>query len=435
MTSKPRLTQNLWERFGFRDNPYDTRALSLSPESALSVAEAFVGRGEKSNEWRLLTNFLRNPGGGCAVVEGDVGVGKTTFVNFHRYLWENEAETKLLTPASEISVQRDWGVREFLLSVVGALAGRLALKMGQSAATKDELLTEVSALTGVLVRESLNLSGGISVLGSGATGGKSKSTIVHRGEVSVPALKQYLDRLLARVRKARFAGSILHLNNLELLARDDPRRLARFFDETRDSLQTPHVYFIFVGYTGMFQEIIVPVERVRSVFFGHPIHLPPLSKQDVHSAIKLRYKLLALKKNKWIAPVDDELIDHLYNVFAGKIRFIMDAITTLVTRLPEGVTSTLSADDAREMLQQLAWERIRSLLTDSEQGVLAAAVEQGRFTNSSLVKATGKSKQNVAKYVKRLVELNFAYQAEKRGRRVFYETSPELALLRRNEND
>ena len=87
------------------------------------------------------------------------------------------------------------------------------------------------------------------------------------------------------------------------------------------------------------------------------------------------------------------------------------------------------------MLQQLAWERIRSLLTDSEQGVLAAAVEQGRFTNSSLVKATGKSKQNVAKYVKRLVELNFAYQAEKRGRSVFYETSPELALLRRNEND
>ena len=435
MTSKLQRTQNLWERFGFRDNPFDTRALSLSPDSALSVAEAFVGRGEKSNEWRLLTNFLRNPGGGCAVVEGDVGVGKTTFVNFHRYLWENEAETKLLTPASEISVQRDWGVREFLLSVVGALAGRLALKMDQSAASKDELLTEVSALTGVLVRESLNLSGGISVLGSGATGGKSKTTTVHRGEVSVPALRQYLNRLLARVRKARFAGSVLHLNNLELLTRDDPQRLVRFFDETRDSLQTPHVYFIFVGYTGMFQEIIVPVERVRSIFLGHPIYLPPLSKKDVHSAIKLRYKLLALNKNKWIAPVDDELIDHLYDVFAGKIRFIMDSITTLVTRLPEGVTSTLAADDAREMLQQLAWERIRSVLTDAEQKVLAVAVEQGRFTNSSLVRATGKSKQNVAKYLKRLVGLNFAYQAEKRGRSVFYETSPELALLGANAND
>jgi DNA-binding transcriptional ArsR family regulator len=395
----------------------------------LSVAEAFVGRGAKSNESQLLTNFLRNPGGGCAVVEGDVGVGKTTFVNFHRYVWENESEAKLLTPASEISVQRNWGVREFLLSVVGALAGRLALKMGQSAAAKDELLMEVSALTGVLIRESLNVSGGVSVLGSGVTGGKSKTMTVHRGKVSVTMLKQYLDRLLVRVRRAKFAGAILHLNNLELLAQDDPKQLARFFDETRDSLQTRHVYFVFVGYTGMFQEIIVPVERVRSVFFGHPIHLPPLSKQDVHRAIKLRYKLLALKKNKWIPPVDDELVDHLYEVFAGKIRFIMDSITTLVTRLPEGVTGTLSTVAAREMLEQLAWERIRSVLTDAEQGVLAQAVEQGRFTNSSLVKATGKSKQNVAKYLKRLVDLNFAYQAERRGRSVYYETSPELALL------
>jgi len=84
MVTEGRLTQNLWERFGFRDNPYDTRALSLSPESALSVAAAFVGRDKSSTEWQLLTNFLRNPGGGCVAVEGDVGVGKTTFVNFHR---------------------------------------------------------------------------------------------------------------------------------------------------------------------------------------------------------------------------------------------------------------------------------------------------------------------------------------------------------------
>ncbi|HJN13739.1 MAG: winged helix-turn-helix transcriptional regulator [Pirellulaceae bacterium] len=87
------------------------------------------------------------------------------------------------------------------------------------------------------------------------------------------------------------------------------------------------------------------------------------------------------------------------------------------------------------MLQQLAWERIRSVLTDAEQGVLEVAVKQGRFTNSSLAKATGKSKQNVAKYLKRLVEANFAYLAEKRGRSVYYETSPELALLRTTAAD
>lgn len=46
------LTQNLWERYGFRDNPFDTRALSLSPGSLLSVADAFVGRAMTSAERR-----------------------------------------------------------------------------------------------------------------------------------------------------------------------------------------------------------------------------------------------------------------------------------------------------------------------------------------------------------------------------------------------
>lgn len=81
------LTQNLWERYGFRDNPFDTRALSMSPGSLLSVAEAFVGRGMNSTESKLITNFFRSTGGGRVVVEGDIGVGKTTFVNYHRYLW------------------------------------------------------------------------------------------------------------------------------------------------------------------------------------------------------------------------------------------------------------------------------------------------------------------------------------------------------------
>ena len=115
---RPELTQNLWERYGFRDNPFDTRALSMTPDSKLSVSQAYIGRGDRSQETTVMTNFLRSPGGGRIIVEGEVGVGKTTFVNYHRYLWENEAQTKLITPASEISVHQGWGAREFLLSIL-----------------------------------------------------------------------------------------------------------------------------------------------------------------------------------------------------------------------------------------------------------------------------------------------------------------------------
>jgi hypothetical protein len=424
------LTQNLWERFGFRDNPFDTRALSLSPGSLLPVAEAFVGRGMNSPESQLMTNFLRSTGGGRIIVEGDVGVGKTTFVNYHRYLWQQEAKTKLLTPASEMSVQGDWGTREFLLNMLATLAGRMTLALGPKAADADKLLAEVRALTGVMVKEWFNLSGGISVLGVGGSVGRSKSLSVHRGDVSVTALREYLYELLERVPRLGFKGVILHFNNLELLARRNPAGLAHFFEEVRDLLQTPQVYFIFVGYTGMFQKIIVPLERVRSIFFGRSIHLPPLEPEEVHKAIERRYELLAVQPKRWIRPVDDLVIDYLYEVFSGRIRFIMDAITSLVTHLPESMTGTLSTEAAQSLLQQLTWERVRATLSDAEQKVLQAAIHQVRFTNSSLGKATAKGKQNVAKYLNRLLDLHFIHPAERRGRNVYYEISPDLALIR-----
>ena len=78
-------TQNLWERYGFSDNPFDTGALSLS--NAAKLMDTYVARSGSSNAASVLTNFLRSPGGGRVVVEGEPGVGKTTFVNFHRHQW------------------------------------------------------------------------------------------------------------------------------------------------------------------------------------------------------------------------------------------------------------------------------------------------------------------------------------------------------------
>ncbi len=89
------LTQNLWERYGFTGNPFDTRALSLSSEAPLSIKNAYLERPADVDADNLMTNFLRNPGGGRILVEGNAGVGKTTFVNRHRYRWEKTVKHKL----------------------------------------------------------------------------------------------------------------------------------------------------------------------------------------------------------------------------------------------------------------------------------------------------------------------------------------------------
>jgi len=44
------LVQNIWTRYGFRGNPFDTAALSASAGTLLPIAQAIVGRGMDSAE-------------------------------------------------------------------------------------------------------------------------------------------------------------------------------------------------------------------------------------------------------------------------------------------------------------------------------------------------------------------------------------------------
>jgi len=43
---------------------------------------------------------------------------------------------------------------------------------------------------------------------------------------------------------------------------------------------------------------------------------------------------------------------------------------------------------------------------------------------------TGKGKQNITKYVNRFLDLHLIHPAERSGRNVYYEISPDWALLR-----
>ena len=423
------LTQNLWERFGFRDNPFDTRALSLSNNALLPITKAFVGRGMDSEESLVMTNFFRNPGGGRVVVEGDVGVGKTTFVNYHRYLWEREAKDKLLTPASEISVFSTWTAQEFLISALGSLVNRFMLLKGEEWVHKHKLLSKIASLTHVYIEQNLQMSGNLTLFGFGGGGGFGKETQIHAPNVPIPQLLDYLTQLGDVIHEEGFCGATLHFDNLELISYRDPQGLRNFFDEIRDLLQTPGFYFVFVAPTGFFQEIIVPLERVRSIFFGQPIYLPPLMLEDVLEVIHRRYELLTTEPDRWIPPVSDDLIEYLYKLYDGKIRFIMDSIGNIVSHMPEAFPGTVPDDVAHAILVKLAGEKVERLLTRTEVDVLIKAAQAKEFTNVALVQRTGKAKQNIAKYIDRFLELHLIYPVRKEGRQVFYRTAEDLRIL------
>ncbi|VGO16959.1 hypothetical protein PDESU_05552 [Pontiella desulfatans] len=423
------LTQNLWERYGFTDNPYDTKALSLSKAAPLSVQDAYVERDISSSASRLLMNFLRNPGGGRMVVEGEPGVGKTTFVNYHRQLWESSKDHRLLSPLTEISVREEWGERDFLLSLLASLSARLRLEMGEKAFDKNKILRKITAITGVHVEKGHGFSGSISVIGTGGGFGRTSNSSVKVGEVTNDQLRELLSGLIALIQTRGFSGVVFHLDNLELLARRTPEKLRDFFENIRDVLQEPGAYFVFVGYEGMFQQVIIPLPRVRSIFFDTPVHLEPLSHEAVRKVMEKRYALLAVPRMQWIKPVDYDVVFYLYETFSGKIRYVMNAITSLISHLPDSYAQPLGLEDAQAGLHEIVFGELKRTLHGMELEVFLAAVRQRRFTNSSLAATMGKSKQQIQKYLKNWVDLCLAAHAEKEGRNQFYEVDPRFLVL------
>ncbi len=424
------LTQNLWERYGFSANPFDTKALSLSDGAWLSVSNAYVSRKKGLEATSVLTNFFRNPGGGRIVVEGEPGVGKTTFVNFHRHQWENEATDKLLTPATEISLQENWGERDFLLNLLSALSARLRLDFGEKKFSKDELLQEITAICGVYITKEGGFSLGGQALGTGVNIGKTSNKTILIGDLTNHHLRQYFTLLVKKVLKQKnVVGVTFHFDNLELLAQKGPESLRTLFEKVRDVLQEPNVYFVFVGYRGMFQQVIVQSERVRSIFFDTPVYLDPLSIDEIQVIIERRYQLLSLPGKSWIRPIDDTVIEQLHQTFAGKIRYVMNAVTTLINRIPESYSQPLGVEKAMEILSSLLISELRKSLSEEAINVFFIAIRQMRFTNASLVKQSGKSKQAINKYLQMFLHYQYIHLSEVIGRNHFYEINPRFLIL------
>jgi hypothetical protein len=425
------LTQDIWSRYGFRGNPFDTMALSASAQSLLPIGQAIVGRGMESPESKMLLGILRSMGGGRAIVEGDIGVGKTTFVNYYRYLWEAEATDKLLTPATEITLARDLSVGEFVGNIIGAVLGKIVLLRGEKYVHGRPLLHELFLFNRVFIHHSLEVQASLFGFGGGV-GRTAQPTVPEPSEVQ---LLSYLRELVEEVKRLGYHGVFLHFDNLELVSLRNPEGTRQLFEQLRDCLQIPNIYFVFVGQRGFFSEMISPSERVRSVFSGFPIHVPPLSKAQVIEAIHKRYQLLAVHPDRFIRPVDDELLGYLYDLYDGKMRFVLDAVTSIVTNLPHASAETLDVAAAKAFLAELVLERLKHELTRREWDVLRESVRLGSFTNADIARALKQHRQNISKYFNTLLGKRFIYPHHREGRQIYYCASEDVRIIRDLPND
>ena len=349
--------QDLWEPYGFAINPFSVDPLSIISEKPLSIKNAYL---ERSNEvfgpTSLMTSFFKNPGGDRIIVEGEPGVGKTTFVNSFRYKWLNNKNAKLYTTLRYIEFQDHWTSKNILISTIHTLVNRIV--QDENLRLNDHtLLLEISTAVGVTLHE--KKGGGISLGGFG--GQFQNSNEVSAINLTNEQLHSFLLALTEFIMGFGYKGIIIHYENLDRISRE---KLYKLIDDSRDYFLTPNIYFIFVGGPGTFRDIILSNERVESVFFDRPITLKPLSQDEIFKLIKKRCDAAAFKKNEWYLPINEELIVTLYEIFEGKIRSIMNEIKNLISVLNPG--TSVNNEKAIEILKH--WVRNKMITGPRKEG-------------------------------------------------------------------
>lgn len=429
MNRDPDRESLIWANYGFLGNPFETRPLSLYSQSDLSVDNAYLPR-RAAGEWNpgeKLDQFLKSEGGGCVLVEGKIGVGKTSLVNHHRNAWRKAVPHPLFTPISEISAEKDWTKRQFLIDILSCLARTFITEFEDKRIGNSQLLMEVISTTGTLYQSKSGKTYGVSIAGSGIQFGEGRATTIHKGEISNTQLEDYLRRVISMCRKDGYRGILIHLDNIEILLDKDEAACREFFDDIRDILQMEQAYFVFVARSGFFQEVVSPQERVRSIFYSTPVFVRPFTEDETIALVNKRYEVLAHGERKFIKPVDDELVRRLYRIHAGRIRNVLNDIKMLILEYssPNRV-GTLETVQALGALKRLTGEKLNCLTPGQKRFMLGLPAEP--FTNQTLVEETGKSKQNVNNILSALKKYHFIQPVEGAEEHV-YEVAPEFRIL------
>jgi len=411
-----------WQQFGLKKDPYDT--LPLVEGGDLPIEEAFVGR-EKERDF--IDNLLTAEDRLCLTVCGNFGVGKTSLVNFQKFIWKYKKKKLLFSTRREIeAAPRLLDKQNFLIEIIGSILQEIKLR--DQDLLKEDLLKKLSQL--VDISQTLDLSFGASIFGFGGSMSRGEN-VVQPVQISVAVLEGYFQSLLNFITQNEigghsYSGLIVHVNNFDLVmdTSDSKQRVIKFFNEMRDFFQTQKVYFIFLGPKNFYKDIIGTQKRVKSIFYQTPLQIKPLSKKEIVQAFDKRMILLQSDEvSGYTKPVDDMVIFQLYDLYDGDIRSVMGAVRDIIGQL-DSSSRPLKVDKAMVILGNFRWKEIHNAfsLTDGQIGVLKAIIESKNYLSQKQASSMlGKSESNVSGYYfKPLKENDIIEEKERRGKEIFF---------------
>ena len=408
---------NIWELYGLRYDPFNTSPLLVfGGEIPLST---FIGR---DDELKRLNNNFRNTSSRI-IVSGDIGVGKTSFVNYARSLAYRDG--KFFTTIKEIAIQPDWSSTDFIINTLGAILTTINRK---DIKIHDDTLKRLESL--VSISEINNLNASVSIAGFGVGGGRPTTRNLP-GKITMPLLQDLFEETVTQLKKQGFRELIIHYNNLELFESQD---MVNLFQKLRDFVQTPNVHFIFVG--GLIvPSVIQPISRVSSTFSDTPIILNNLKLEEIEAIIGRRVKYLTIKEFTSGVPIGKGVIKALYELYDGNLRHILNSLSTAFCEITSEVPVELTVSILKNSLKKVAEKRWLNQLTKLEKEALYAILQTDGVTNAVLSKKLKKQPQNISKITNKLIDLCAIRIKKKIGREKFFAAEPSTKWLLLKETE
>ena len=394
----------MWEKWGLKDNPYSQNPID---ENSLDL---FVGRKKES---LVCANSLSG-NNSRIVIEGGRGMGTTSLCNYIRYTLVRKKA--YLTPDLEISVGRDWNSERLLVNVLSAVVYALEKRCRGIASSRR--FQNIKRVTQVIEKKFKSFGG--QVLGIGGQYGET-GAVSHPDVIPVTTLSQYMNEL-SRIAKSRGyrKGTIIHLNNFDINTTFEPVQLKNFLNETRDSFQLDGYHWFLVGDTGFRGFIGSNVDRLDDIITAE-VNLAPLSKEEVSQSVDKRIRYYSLPKTKVVPPVEFDVIEHLYDLTGGRLRYIFGMCTRLLSLIcNEAVIRSVDLKFAKPIITRLAEERISQRnISPLSLVILRKLVESDKSTTMELARNLKKGQTSISRGLAELLNEKLVKQ-EKVGRNNIY---------------
>ena len=414
---------NLWELYGLKLNPFDTSPLLV--QGGILPIDSFCGREEELT--RLFKQF-RSSGGSKILVVGDVGVGKTTFVNVARH--KAIESNKFFSPLKEVKVLKTWTSFEFVLNTIYAIYSTLNLRKDRRDILSDELFEKIKRLVELssIEKRVTGISGGALTISGGISVDVDKKSAEI---ISDAALHEFLETIVKEIYEKKGRETIFHYNNLENLPE---RSIREIFEDLRDVFQIPHVHFVFVGNLTV-HSIFQSMPRFASIVSDTPILMKELSENEIEQIITKRLEILKISKElRVIKPFDKSALHVLYELYNGNIRYILNSLSTAIVECTNEKPVILNSESIGKVLKQLVEKRYLHNLPNNPRRILEQMVEHEEITNRHISQLTEIARSNVSTYLNDLEKEGCIYLRRKNGKDKYWSVDPKIKWIKFKAN-